>query len=81
MERVTVAKERTKLRVGGYMIEFERDLGIVVKWEPEAPDLVMGSNRWPGSAKPWRPWRATTGWWTPARISSVRTTSTSSPKN
>jgi hypothetical protein len=42
VERVTAAKERTKLRVGGYMIEFEREFGIVVKWEPEAPDLVMG---------------------------------------
>jgi len=40
--RVSAAKERTKLRVGGYMIEFEREFGIVVKWEPEAPDLVMG---------------------------------------
>jgi Phytanoyl-CoA dioxygenase (PhyH) len=42
VERVSAAKERTKLRVGGYMIEFEREFGIVVKWEPEAPDVVMG---------------------------------------
>ena len=35
-------KQRNKLRVGGYMIEFEREHGVVVKWEPEFPDLVMG---------------------------------------
>lgn len=41
-EKLAVEKNRNKLRVGGYMIEFERDLGIVAKWEPDAPDLLMG---------------------------------------
>ena len=41
-DRLAVEKKRNKLRVGGYMIEFEKELGIVAKWEPEAPDLLMG---------------------------------------
>ena len=40
--KLSVEKQRNKLRVGGYMIEFERDLGIVAKWEPDAPELLMG---------------------------------------
>jgi hypothetical protein len=39
---LTVEKQRNKLRAGGYMIEFEREHGVVVKWEPKFPDLVMG---------------------------------------
>jgi hypothetical protein len=41
-QRLGVEKQRHKLRVGGYVIEFERDLGIVAKWEPDAPELLMG---------------------------------------
>lgn len=41
-KKLAVEKERNKLKVGGYMIEFERELGIVAKWEPEAPELLMG---------------------------------------
>jgi hypothetical protein len=41
-DKLAVEKKRNKLRVGGYMIEFEKELGIVAKWEPEAPDLLMG---------------------------------------
>lgn len=41
-DKLRVEKQRNKLRVGGYMIEFERELGIVAKWEPEAPELLMG---------------------------------------
>jgi ectoine hydroxylase-related dioxygenase (phytanoyl-CoA dioxygenase family) len=40
--RLGTEKQRHKLRVGGYMIEFERELGIVAKWEPQAPELLMG---------------------------------------
>ncbi|HEY1880931.1 MAG TPA: phytanoyl-CoA dioxygenase family protein [Caulobacteraceae bacterium] len=42
VRRVTTEKARNKLRVGGYLIEFEQELGVVAKWEPEAPELLMG---------------------------------------
>ena len=41
-EKLSAEKRRDKLRVGGYVIEFERELGIVAKWEPDAPELLMG---------------------------------------
>jgi hypothetical protein len=34
VKRITVEKQRTKLRVGGYMIEFEREFEIVVSGSP-----------------------------------------------
>lgn len=41
-EKLSVEKQREKLHVGGYVIEFERELGIVAKWEPDAPELLQG---------------------------------------
>jgi ectoine hydroxylase len=35
------AKRRTKHVVGSYMFEIQRELGAVVKWEPEHPDVVQ----------------------------------------
>jgi ectoine hydroxylase len=36
------AKRRTKHAVGSYMFELQRELGTIVKWEPEFPDVVQG---------------------------------------
>src|SRR5260221_2259387 len=42
VEDLLAAKRRTKLAVGSYMFELQRQLGTVVKWEPANPDLVQG---------------------------------------
>lgn len=36
------AARRTKHVVGSYMFEIQRDAGTIVKWEPDAPDVVQG---------------------------------------
>lgn len=42
VERVLAEKRRTKLTVGSYMFEIQRNLETVVKWEPDNADLVQG---------------------------------------
>ena len=40
--RLTAARRRTKLAVGSYMFEIQRQLGTVVKWEPDNPEVIQG---------------------------------------
>ena len=42
IEDLRAAKRRTKRVVGSYMFELQRELGTVVKWEPDEPDVVQG---------------------------------------
>jgi len=42
IENLLRAKRRTKLAVGSYVFELQRQLGTVVKWEADNPDLVQG---------------------------------------
>jgi hypothetical protein len=42
VELVTAEQRRTKHVVGSYMFELQRKLGTVIKWEPDAPELVQG---------------------------------------
>jgi len=42
IETLLTAKRRTKLTVGSYVFELQRELGTVVKWEADSPDLVQG---------------------------------------
>lgn len=36
------AKRRTKRTVGSYVFELQRELGTVVKWEADDPELILG---------------------------------------
>ena len=42
VQRLLAEKRRTKRTAGSYMFEFQRTLGTIVKWEPDAPDLMQG---------------------------------------
>ena len=36
------ASRGAKRRLGSYMFEAERELGTIIKWEPDAPDVLQG---------------------------------------
>ena len=36
------ARQSTKHKIGSYMFQLHRAVGTVVKWEPDAPDVVQG---------------------------------------
>jgi ectoine hydroxylase-related dioxygenase (phytanoyl-CoA dioxygenase family) len=40
--RLEAARRRRKHRVGSYMFELSRDLETMVKWEPDAPEVLQG---------------------------------------
>ena len=42
ISRLEQAGRRTKHVVGSYMFEIQRDAATVVKWEPDAPEVVQG---------------------------------------
>lgn len=50
------AKRDTKLRVGSYMFEALKDVGTVVKWEPDAPDVIQGVEPFAHINAPLRDW-------------------------
>jgi ectoine hydroxylase-related dioxygenase (phytanoyl-CoA dioxygenase family) len=41
-QRLLAEKRRSKRIAGSYMFEFQRSLETIVKWEPDAPDLMQG---------------------------------------
>jgi phytanoyl-CoA hydroxylase len=45
-----------KIRIGSYMFEALRDAGTVVKWEPDAPDVVQGLEPFAHISEPLRNW-------------------------
>ena len=50
------AKRADKQVVGSYMFELQREAGVVVKWEPSAPDIVMGIEPFAHICKPLENW-------------------------
>ena len=50
------AKRSKKLVVGSYMFELQRELGSVVKWEPDFPDVVQGIEPFAHISKPLNDW-------------------------
>ena len=50
------AKRRTKVTVGSYMFELQRELGSIVKWEPDHPEVVQGIEPFAHISKPLDGW-------------------------
>jgi hypothetical protein len=50
------ARRGEKRVVGSYMFEVDRDAGTVVKWEPDAPDVVMGLEPFAHISPPLKAW-------------------------
>lgn len=61
------AKRRTKITVGSYMFELQRELGSIVKWEPEFPDVVQGIEPFAHISKPLDGWARDARLWNPAK--------------
>jgi ectoine hydroxylase-related dioxygenase (phytanoyl-CoA dioxygenase family) len=56
VEALTAQKTGRKQVVGSYVFEMRRDLSTVVKWEPDAPDLVMGVEFFSHISAPLKAW-------------------------
>ncbi len=54
--QLLAAKRDTKHVVGSYMFERNEGFGLNIKWEPEAPDLLMGVEPFAHFSKPLRDW-------------------------
>ena len=53
LERDLLAsKRRTKVTAGSYMFELQRELGSIVKWEPDHPDVVQAVEPFAHISKP-----------------------------
>ncbi len=50
------AKRRTKVTAGSYMFELQRELGSIVKWEPDFPEVVQGIEPFAHISKPLDGW-------------------------
>jgi len=50
------AKRNTKVTVGSYMFEMQREQQLVVKWEPDFPDVVQGIEPFAHICKPLDTW-------------------------
>lgn len=55
-ELTAAAALRPKHVVGSYMFEMRRDINTVVKWEPNAPDLLQGVELFAHICPPLRAW-------------------------
>jgi ectoine hydroxylase len=68
LERDLMAAKRTpKLTVGSYMFELQRELGSVVKWEPENPDVVQGIEPFAHISRPLDMWARDARLWNPSK--------------
>jgi ectoine hydroxylase len=56
VDRLQAAKRKEKLVVGSYMFEALVEEGTVVKWEPDAPDVVQGVEPFAHICEPLRDW-------------------------
>lgn len=56
IDRLQAAKRKEKHVVGSYMFESLVDEGTVVKWEPNAPDVVQGIEPFAHICEPLRDW-------------------------
>jgi ectoine hydroxylase len=50
------AKRREKRAAGSYMFELQRSVGVIVKWEPGAPDVVQGIEPFAHISPPLHAW-------------------------
>ncbi|HEX2589878.1 MAG TPA: phytanoyl-CoA dioxygenase family protein [Rhizomicrobium sp.] len=50
------AKRNTKITVGSYMFEMQKERDLVVKWEPDFPDVVQGIEPFAHISKPLDTW-------------------------
>ena len=68
LERDLLAHKRnTKLVVGSYMFEIQRDLGVAVKWEPQNPDVVQGIEPFAHISKSLDAWARDPRLWNPSK--------------
>jgi hypothetical protein len=52
-----MARQRAaKVTVGSYMFELQRELTMIVKWEPDAPDLIQGVEPFAHLSEPLKAW-------------------------
>lgn len=61
------AKRHTKVALGSYMFELQRELGLVVKWEPQNPDVVQGIEPFAHISKPLNEWAHDPRLWNPSK--------------
>lgn len=68
LERDLLTAKRTeKLVVGSYMFELQRELGSVVKWEPQNPDVVQGIEPFAHISQPLNKWAHDPRLWNPSK--------------
>jgi hypothetical protein len=56
VSRLEAGVQDQKVVVGSYMFQVARDAGTVVKWEPDAPDVVQGLEPFAHLSDPLRDW-------------------------
>lgn len=56
VDQLTAQKRSQKIVVGSYMFERQDEFATTVKWEPDAPDLVMGVEPFAHFCAPLRDW-------------------------
>ena len=61
------AKRHTKVALGSYMFELQREIGSVVKWEPQNPDVVQGIEPFAHISKPLNEWAHDPRLWNPSK--------------
>src|SRR5215469_3856793 len=61
------AKRAQKVSLGSYMFELQRELGSVVKWEPDFPDIVQGIEPFAHLSKPLKEWAHDPRLWNPSK--------------
>lgn len=61
------ARRRTKHTVGSYMFELQRELGTVVKWEPDHPEVVQGVEPFAHLSRPLKAWAHDPRLWNPSK--------------
>lgn len=68
LERDLLAvKRNTKLVVGSYMFELQREMQSVVKWEPQNPDVVQGVEPFAHISEPLNKWAHDLRLWNPSK--------------
>lgn len=56
VDMLLARRRRKKMAVGSYLFELERDLTTLVKWEPDAPDLIQGVEPFAHISPPLNAW-------------------------
>jgi Phytanoyl-CoA dioxygenase (PhyH) len=56
LREVEAAKHGDKVTVGSYMFEMLSDAGVLIKWEPDAPNVIQGIEPFAHISGPLRDW-------------------------